>query len=90
VVERRCAFGHDEKKKFRALMRSYEKFSNCRVLACCLRSNPIPPLPPSGAAVTVDSKINPYHPCYLELGFPATCSVRCRARFVLARVAAAC
>jgi hypothetical protein len=39
VVERRFALGLDEKEKFRTLMRMYEKFSGCRVLAYCLMDN---------------------------------------------------
>jgi len=33
VVERRFAFGPEEKVKFRALMRIQEKFTGCRVVA---------------------------------------------------------
>ncbi len=39
VVERRLAFGVDEKEQFRAYMRMYENFSGCRVLAYCLMCN---------------------------------------------------
>ena len=39
VVEKRFAFGPDEKEKFRSLMRMYEKFSGNRVLCYCLMSN---------------------------------------------------
>jgi len=39
VVERRLAFGVDEKEQFRTYMRMYENFSGCRVLAYCLMCN---------------------------------------------------
>jgi REP element-mobilizing transposase RayT len=39
VVDRRFALGLAEKEKFRSLMRMYEKFSGCRVLAYCLMDN---------------------------------------------------
>ncbi|MBK1882556.1 transposase [Luteolibacter pohnpeiensis] len=39
VVERRFAFGAEEKEKFRALMRMQEKFTGCRVVAYCLMCN---------------------------------------------------
>jgi REP element-mobilizing transposase RayT len=39
VVDRRFVLGPDEKEKFRALMRVYEKFSGCRVTAYCLMDN---------------------------------------------------
>jgi putative transposase len=39
VVDRRFALGAEEKEKFRALMRIYEKFSGCRVTAYCLMDN---------------------------------------------------
>jgi REP element-mobilizing transposase RayT len=39
VVDRRFALGLDEKEKFRSLMRMYEKFTGCRVLAYCLMDN---------------------------------------------------
>ncbi len=54
VVERRFAFGKDEKEKLRTLMRMYEKFSGCRALAYCFMSNHIhlllevPPMPAEG------------------------------------------
>ena len=54
VVERRYAFGVDEKEKFRMFMRMYENFSGCRVLSYCLMSNhvhllvEIPPKPVEG------------------------------------------
>ena len=54
VVERRLAFGREEKEKMRTLMRMQENFTGCRVLAYCLMSNHIhlllevPPLPEGG------------------------------------------
>lgn len=39
VVERRFAFGDEEKEKFRTFMRMYENFSGCRVASYCLMSN---------------------------------------------------
>ena len=39
VVERRLAFGQDEKEHLRMLMRMQENFTGCRVLAYCLMSN---------------------------------------------------
>ena len=39
VVERRFAFGVEEKEKFRMFMRMYENFTGCRVLSYCLMSN---------------------------------------------------
>jgi len=39
VVDRRMAFGHGEKARFRALMRMTEDFTGCRVLSYCLMSN---------------------------------------------------
>jgi putative transposase len=53
VVERRFAFGQDEKEQLRTYMRMYENFSGCRVLAYCFMSNhlhlllEVPP-PPAG------------------------------------------
>jgi putative transposase len=41
VVDRRFAFGQEEKERFRSLMRMYEKFSGCRVLSYCLMDNHI-------------------------------------------------
>ena len=41
VVERRFAFGRDEKEKLRTYMRMYEGFSGCQVLAYCFMSNHI-------------------------------------------------
>ncbi len=54
VVDRRFAFGPDDKEQFRTYMRMYENFSGCRVLAYCLMSNHIhllvevPPMPAGG------------------------------------------
>jgi hypothetical protein len=54
VVDRRLLFGPQEKEKFRALMRVYERFSGCRVLAYCLLDNhfhlllEVPPAPEEG------------------------------------------
>lgn len=51
VVDRRFAFGTDEKEKFRALMRLQEKFTGCRVVSYCLMCNhfhlllEVPPMP---------------------------------------------
>jgi REP element-mobilizing transposase RayT len=39
VVDRRFVLAADEKEKFRALMRVYEKFSGCQVTAYCLMDN---------------------------------------------------
>ncbi|MEO7098611.1 MAG: transposase [Luteolibacter sp.] len=39
VVDRRFAFGAEEKEKFRALMRLQEKFAGCRVVSYCLMCN---------------------------------------------------
>jgi len=39
VVDRRFVLATEEKEKFRALMRIYEKFSGCRVTAYCLMDN---------------------------------------------------
>jgi REP element-mobilizing transposase RayT len=41
VVDRRFAFGIEEKEKFRTLMRMMENFSGCRVLSYCLMCNHI-------------------------------------------------
>ena len=41
VVDKRFAFGMEEKEKFRSLMRMYERFSGCRVLSYCLMDNHI-------------------------------------------------
>jgi putative transposase len=54
VVERRFAFGVEEKEKFRMFMRMYENFSGCRVLSYCIMCNHIhmlvevPPKPVDG------------------------------------------
>ena len=54
VVDRRFAFGPDEKEKLRTCMRMYENFSGCRVLAYCFMSNhvhlllEVPPMPVGG------------------------------------------
>ncbi|MCF7731410.1 MAG: transposase, partial [Akkermansiaceae bacterium] len=54
VVERRLAFGPEDKEKFRTFMRMYENFSGCRVLAYCLMCNhvhillEVPPMPVGG------------------------------------------
>ena len=54
VVDRRFVLGPEEKEKFRALMRIYEKFSGCRVTAYCLMDNhfhlllEVPPRPAAG------------------------------------------
>jgi REP element-mobilizing transposase RayT len=54
VVDRRFVLGAEEKEKFRALMRVYERFSGCRVLSYCLMDNhfhlllEVPPPPEPG------------------------------------------
>lgn len=54
VVDRRLLFGPQEKEKFRALMRVYERFSGCRVLSYCVLDNhfhlllEVPPPPEEG------------------------------------------
>ena len=54
VVERRFAFGAEEKEKFRALMRLQEKFTGCRVVSYCLMCNhfhlllEVPPMAENG------------------------------------------
>ncbi len=54
VVERRFAFGAEEKEKFRTLMRMQEKFTGCRVVSYCLMCNhfhlllEVPPMADSG------------------------------------------
>jgi hypothetical protein len=56
VVERRLAFGVDEKEQFRTYLRMYENFSGCRVLAYCLMCNhvhillEVPPMKEGGLA----------------------------------------
>jgi REP element-mobilizing transposase RayT len=58
VVERRLAFGQEEKEQFRIYMRMYENFSGCRVLAYCLMGNhvhillEVPPLAAGGLSDT--------------------------------------
>jgi REP element-mobilizing transposase RayT len=39
VVDRRFAFGKEEKEQFRTYMRMYENFSGCRVLSYCVMCN---------------------------------------------------
>ena len=39
IVDRRFVLGAEEKEKFRALMRIYEKFSGCMVASYCLMDN---------------------------------------------------
>ncbi len=54
VVDRRFAFGAEEKEKFRALMRIQEKFTGCRVVSYCVMCNhfhlllEVPPLANDG------------------------------------------
>jgi hypothetical protein len=54
VVDRRFVLGAEEKEKFRALMRRYERFSGCRVTAYCVMDNhfhlllEVPPMPAGG------------------------------------------
>ena len=54
IVDRRFVLGAQEKEKFRALMRMYEKFSGCRVTSYCLMDNhfhlllEVPPMPNNG------------------------------------------
>src|SRR6478609_888479 len=54
VVDRRFAFGPEEKEKFRTLMRLLEKFTGCRVVSYCLMCNhfhlllEVPPMAESG------------------------------------------
>jgi REP element-mobilizing transposase RayT len=56
VVDRRFVLGAQEKEKFRALMRMYEKFSGCRITSYCLMGNhfhlllEVPPMPKNGAS----------------------------------------
>ena len=53
VVDRRFAFGPDDKEQFRIYMRMMENFSGCRVLAYCVMCNhfhillEVPPRPKS-------------------------------------------
>jgi putative transposase len=59
VVDRRFAFGAEEKEKFRTLMRLVEKFSGCRVVSYCLMCNhfhlllEVPPMAPGGISQEV-------------------------------------
>ena len=59
VVERRFAFGAEEKEKFRALMRLQEKFTGCRVVSYCLMCNhfhlllEVPPMAEGGISEEV-------------------------------------
>jgi REP element-mobilizing transposase RayT len=54
VVERRFAFGTEEREAFRMFMRMQENFSGCRVLSYCVMSNhfhillEVPPMPDGG------------------------------------------
>ena len=54
VVDRRMAFGPEEKEKFGMFMRMIEKFTGCRVLSYCVMSNhfhlllEVPPMPNGG------------------------------------------
>lgn len=60
VVERRLAFGPDEKEQFRAYLRMYENFSGCRVLSYCLMCNHVHILlevPPMKAGGLTDSEL---------------------------------
>ncbi len=56
VVDRRYAFGAEEKERFRTLMRMMEKFTGCRVLSYCVMCNHIhvllevPPVPAEGVS----------------------------------------
>jgi len=56
VVDRRFAFGVEEKERFRTLMRMMENFTGCRVLSYCLMCNHIhilvevPPMPVGGVS----------------------------------------
>ena len=42
VVDRRFAFGQEDKEQLRTYMRMYENFSGCRVLAYLLRAELTP------------------------------------------------
>jgi len=64
VVDRRLAFHRDEKEHFRKLMRMYETFSGCRVLAYAVMGNhfhlllEVPPRPDAVLdAATLDRKV---------------------------------
>ena len=59
VVERRFAFGVEEKERFRTLMRMMERFTGCRVLSYCVMCNHVHILlevPPMPAGVISDSE----------------------------------
>ena len=59
VVDRRFAFGPEEKEKFRMFMRMAENFTGCRVLTYCVMSNhfhillEVPPMPEDGISEEV-------------------------------------
>ncbi len=60
VVERRFAFGTEEKERFRTLMRMMERFSGCRVLTYCVMCNHVHILlevPPMGAGGLSDTAL---------------------------------
>lgn len=60
VVDRRMAFGPEEKEKFRTLMRMTENFTGCRVLSYCLMSNHFHILlevPPAAAETVKDEML---------------------------------
>ena len=60
VVERRLAFGQEEKEQFRTYMRMYENFSGCRVLSYCLMGNHVHMLlevPPMAAGGLSDNEL---------------------------------
>jgi REP element-mobilizing transposase RayT len=54
VVDRRFAFGEEERERFRGFLRMQENFSGCRVLSYCVMSNhfhlllEVPPMPEDG------------------------------------------
>jgi len=56
VVERRFAFGVEEREAFRMFMRMQENFSGCRMLSYCVMSNhfhillEVPPMPEEGVS----------------------------------------
>ena len=74
VVERRFAFGADEREQLRMLLRMYENFTGCRILSYCIMSNhfhvllEVPPMPAEGltdeellrrlAAIYSNSQVN--------------------------------
>jgi len=60
VVERRLAFGLEEKEQFRTYMRMYENFSGCRVLSYCLMGNHVHlmlEVPPMAAGGLSDNEL---------------------------------